>query len=593
MCRHPPQARESFYAQFMHNRSRPLVYLTLAALYVAAAKFGFTMALTAEQVTLVWPPTGLSLAALVVLGAEAWPGVFLGAFIANITTHTPALVALGIASGNTLEALAASYVVRRLVDEVSSTNWLRYALGLVVGGALVSTTISATIGVFSLCAGGLQPWASFPHLWWTWWMGDAASDLLVAPVVLTWSARPRFRSSLEGTEAVSLAVGLIVASLLIFARPFDSAAPQPLEYLLFPFVIWAAIRFGVAGAAIANLMASSLAIWGTMHGLGPYAIGSGDDRLMLLQVFLSIVGGSGLILGATVTDRDASRRRKAAMLEAALECVISIDHLGRIIEFNPAAERTFGWAKANVIGKDMARLLIPERLHAAHRASIERAAAFDDATDAVERLMESTAVRADGTEFPVEVSLTRLPSDGPPMFTAFLRDITAQRKRAHQLTFRATHDGLTKMLNSAAFMDRLAAAARQANIGGRSDVAVLFVDLDKFKAINDRFGHSTGDRLLMAVARRLRTCVRPSDSIARMGGDEFAVLLERVVDEADITSVVERIREELGRPFHIDGHVIRASASVGTATGSQSGPRAEDLIKAADTAMYEVKAAHA
>src|SRR5215470_3082436 len=574
----------------MHNRSRPLVYLTLAALYVAAAKFGFTMALTAEPVTLVWPPTGLSLAALVVLGAEAWPGVFLGAFIANVTTHTPALVALGIASGNTLEALAASYVVRRLVDEVSSTNWLRYALGLVVGGALVSTTMSATIGVFSLCAGGLQPWASFPHLWWTWWMGDAASDLLVAPVVLTWSARPRFRSSLEGAEAVSLAAGLIVASLLIFARPFDSAAPQPLEYLLFPFLIWAAIRFGVAGAAIANLMGASLAIWGTIHGLGPYAAGRGDERLMLLQIFLGIVGGSGLILGATVSDRDASRKRKAAMLEAALDCVVSIDHLGRIVEFNPAAERTFGWARADVIGRDMARLLIPERLRASHRAGIQRAAALD-AADALERRLESTAVRADGSEFPIELSLTRLPSEGPPAFTAFLRDITTQRKRAHQLTFRATHDGLTKMLNSAAFMERLAAAARQANIGGRSDVAVLFVDLDKFKGINDRFGHSTGDRLLMAVARRLRSCVRPTDSIARMGGDEFAVLLERVDDESDIAAVVERIRDELGRPFHIDGHAIRATASVGIAKGSESGPRAEDLIRAADAAMYEVKAA--
>jgi diguanylate cyclase (GGDEF)-like protein len=149
------------------------------------------------------------------------------------------------------------------------------------------------------------------------------------------------------------------------------------------------------------------------------------------------------------------------------------------------------------------------------------------------------------------------------------------------------------MLNSEAFMDRLAVAARQANIGGRSDVAVLFVDLDKFKAINDRFGHATGDHLLMAVARRLRTCVRPSDSIARMGGDEFAVMLERVEDEADILSVVERIRDELSRPFQVDGHVIRASASIGTARGSKVGPRAEDLIRAADAAMYEVKAAHA
>ncbi len=368
------------------------------------------------------------------------------------------------------------------------------------------------------------------------------------PVVLTWNARPRFRSWREGAEAVSLATGLVAVSALVFARPFASAGPQPLEYVLFPFIIWAAIRFGVAGAAIANLMTSALAIWSTIHGVGPYAIGRGDDRLILLQIFLGVVGGSGLILGATVSDRDASRKRKAAMLEAALDCVISIDHLGRIVEFNPAAERTFGWARADVLGKDMARLLIPERLRAAHRAGVQRAATLDS-IEPLERRMESTAVRADGTEFPIELSLTRLPSDGPPMFTAFLRDITTQRKRTHQLTFRATHDGLTKMLNSAAFMDRLAVAARQANIGGRSDVAVLFVDLDKFKAINDRFGHSTGDRLLMAVARRLRTCVRPTDSIARMGGDEFAVLLERVDEPADIEAVVERIREELDRPF--------------------------------------------
>jgi len=573
----------------MTSRSRSIVVVTLAAIYVVAAKFGFTMASSAEQVTLVWPPSGLSLAALVVFGADAWPGVLLGAFVANVTSHEPVLVALAIASGNTLEAVAAAFAIRRFAGPAGSPNWLRYALALIVGGAMISTTISATVGVGSLCLRGLQPWPSFGRLWWTWWMGDAAAVLLIAPAILTWRARPRLRHWRDGTEAVGLAAGLVAASTLVFARSFASAAPQPLEYILFPFIIWAAIRFGVSGAALANVMVSSLAIWATVHGAGPYAFDRGDDRLMLLQIFLAILGGSGLILGATVSDRDASRKRKTAMLEAALDCVISIDHLGRIVEFNPAAERTFGRARADVIGKDMARLLIPERLRAAHRSAAHRASAMD-AADVLERRMESTAVRADGTEFPIELSLTRLPSDGPPMFTAFLRDITTQRKRAHQLTFRATHDSLTKMLNGAAFMERVAEAARQANIGGRSDVAVLFVDLDKFKAINDRFGHSTGDRLLMAVARRLRSCVRPTDSIARMGGDEFAVLLERVGGDADITAVIDRIRDELDRPFQIDGHSIRASASVGVATGSQSGPRAEDLIRAADRAMYEVKA---
>jgi len=208
----------------MHNRSRSFVYVTLAALYAVAAKFGFMMALTSERVTLVWPPTGLSLAALVVLDIGVWPGVFLGALIANATNHVPVLVALGIATGNTLEAVSAAYIVRRLVGEERSANWLRYALGLVVGGALVSTTLSATIGVLSVCASGLQPWTAFRQLWWTWWLGNTASDLLIAPVVLAWSARPRFRNWIEGAEAMGLAIGLVVASLLVFARPFDSAA---------------------------------------------------------------------------------------------------------------------------------------------------------------------------------------------------------------------------------------------------------------------------------------------------------------------------------------------------------------------------------
>src|SRR5262245_51532267 len=145
----------------MNNRTRLLVCLTLAAIYVAAAKFGFMMAFTAEQVTLVWPPTGLSLAALVVLGIDVWPGVFLGALVANVTSHEPALAALGIAAGNTCEAVAAAVFIRRVGGTVSSANWLRGAMGLVVGGALVSTTVSATIGVASLCASGLQPWAAF------------------------------------------------------------------------------------------------------------------------------------------------------------------------------------------------------------------------------------------------------------------------------------------------------------------------------------------------------------------------------------------------------------------------------------------------
>jgi diguanylate cyclase (GGDEF)-like protein/PAS domain S-box-containing protein len=279
-------------------------------------------------------------------------------------------------------------------------------------------------------------------------------------------------------------------------------------------------------------------------------------------------------------------------VEAALDCIIVIDHRGRIVEFNPAAERTFGHARGIAIGRDFAELLVPAHLREFHRLAFARHQRAGD-SGLIGRRFETRALRADGTEFPVELSLTRVPATEPAMFTAFVRDITEQKQKAKQLAFRATHDGLTSLLNNAAFVERLTLVARQANIGGRRDAAVLFVDLNKFKQINDRYGHVVGDRLLIAIARRLRSAVRPSDSVGRLGGDEFAVLLENVVQQHDVDAVVERVQDALDQPFTVDGHEIRASASVGIALASEHGPRPQDLLKAADLSMYQVKTARA
>jgi len=566
----------------------------VATLYVAAAKFGFTMAFTAEQVTLVWPPTGIALAALLLLGADLWPAIFLGAFIANITTHEPVAVALGIATGNTLEAVAAAWLIRRYVGTPFSRSWLRFTLVVIGLGALATTMISATIGVTSLCLGGLQPWSAFAPLWRTWWLGDAAGDLIVATAILTFSARPRAITRWQGLEIGALVAGLASASLVVFGRRFDSAAHYPLEYLVFPFLIWAAIRFGIAGAALANVLTSAIAIWGTVHAFGPYAAAGpqGDERLMLLQIFIGVIASSGLLLGATASDRDASRIRKAGWLDAALDCIISMDHAGRIIEFNPAAERTFGHSRAQAVGKDFAELLLPEHLRDYHRRAIAVPRRLGD-PGLLGRRFETVALRADGAEFPVEISLSSLPTTGPPTFTAFLRDITEQKRMVKQLAFRATHDGLTSVLNNAAFMERLTLAARQANIGGRQDVAVIFADLNRFKEINDRYGHIVGDHLLVAIARRLRAAVRPSDSVARLGGDEFAILLEHVGDRNDVDAVVARVEGALNQPFNVDGREIQASVSVGIALASVDGPRPQDMLRAADKSMYRMKSARA
>ena len=173
-----------------------------------------------------------------------------------------------------------------------------------------------------------------------------------------------------------------------------------------------------------------------------------------------------------------------------------------------------------------------------------------------------------------------------------MRDITRQKRRAKQLAFRATHDGLTKLLNRSAFMDRLKDAVLHAREVGGS-IAILFIDLDQFKAFNDRLGHLVGDRLLVETARRLRRCVRPGDVVARLGGDEFAILLERVIDATDASNMADRIRRDLNRSFAVDDDEVRLSASIGIAINGHDGDRPHDLLRTADADMYRAKAAGA
>ncbi len=201
------------------------------------------------------------------------------------------------------------------------------------------------------------------------------------------------------------------------------------------------------------------------------------------------------------------------------------------------------------------------------------------------------AMRADGSEFPVELSLTRIPDTDPPMFTSFIRDITEQQRVVSRLAFRATHDGLTDLFNRTEFMARLGEAATHAGSGG-ARIAVLFVDLDRFKVINDRLGHDVGDRLLIAASRRLRACVRPADTLARFGGDEFAILIEHAANEADVAAVADRIHRAFDQPFSIDPHELTIAASIGVAfSADEVASEPEDLLRRADVAMYREKAA--
>ncbi|HET9766224.1 MAG TPA: MASE1 domain-containing protein [Thermoanaerobaculia bacterium] len=288
--------------------------LVVAALYFGAAKVGLTMAFLAEQVSPVWPATGIALAAVLLLGPRVWPGIALGAFLANATADEPLLVAAGIAAGNTLEALAGAWLVGLGRRFRPALDGMADALALVGLAAGVATTVAATIGVTSLCAGGLEPWSRFGALWGVWWLGDAMGALVMAPLLLTWLAPGREvwppRRTLE--LAAGVALGAIVCALVFAVRPASALAPGPsLEYAAFPFLVWAALRGGPRGAALVTFVTSAVAIGGTLAGSGPFAAAAPHEALVLLQTYMGVVALTGLFLAAAVAERDRAEKARA------------------------------------------------------------------------------------------------------------------------------------------------------------------------------------------------------------------------------------------------------------------------------------------
>jgi signal transduction histidine kinase/CheY-like chemotaxis protein len=240
------------------------------------------------------------------LGRRSSIGVFLGALIANATADEPFAVAAGIAIGNTLEALLAASILRRFQFD---GGLARVRDVLVLGGAtLISPIVAATIGTVSLVAGGVHPLADAPGLWWLWWLGDALGGLIVAPLLLVWTERRKHVRIVEGIAGIALLAAVSALSFVVLRHV------QATEYVVFPFIIWAALRFGPLGTATAAVISNAIAIWGTHLGRGPFAGAGPEQGLVLLQIFMAIVMMTGLVLGAVTAQYRLSQSRKDEFL---------------------------------------------------------------------------------------------------------------------------------------------------------------------------------------------------------------------------------------------------------------------------------------
>ena len=274
----------------------------LAAAYWAAAWLGLRYVTIGHSVSLVWPPAGLAFAALVLFGPRIWPGVTLGAFLANAMTPIPLAAAVGIALGNTGEALVAALILRRMAGSRPQLEEPRHVRALIFVAAPLGALVATLVGVTSLhLTGALGSNIEFRVLA-TWLAGDMLGLLIVAPVCLSWATRPLARDTRRVLEVVALVVGTAAAADLGLLQSISLPVLGQLEYtyLLFPFVVWAAVRFGPRGATLVTLSVAAVAVWHTVRGGGPFLVQSYGGTLFAVAFYLLVLAVMGLLVASAV-----------------------------------------------------------------------------------------------------------------------------------------------------------------------------------------------------------------------------------------------------------------------------------------------------
>ncbi|MGA2578101.1 MAG: EAL domain-containing protein [Bryobacteraceae bacterium] len=298
-------------------------------------------------------------------------------------------------------------------------------------------------------------------------------------------------------------------------------------------------------------------------------------------------------IGDDITERKNAEKNRAqaedryrGLLEAAPDAMVVVNEGGDIVLLNVQAEKQFGYRRDELLGQKVKRI-IPEGFAERLIADALRSAA-DALAQRIGTGIELTGRRKDGSDFPIEIMLSPLKSAEGTLVTAAIRDISVRKNAEAQITHSAQHDSLTGLPNRVLLNDRIGQAIASAARYSRQ-IAVLCLDLDGFKHLNNSLGRSIGDRLLQSVAKRLQGCVRTSDTVSRLGGDEFVVLLSEAEQWEDAAFIAGRMLESVAQAYSIDGHDLHVTASIGVSLFSEDGPDAETLIKNADNAMYQAK----
>ena len=293
----------------------------LAVVYFIAGKLSLKLAFLYASASPVWPPAGIALAALLLLGYRVWPAIFVGAFLVNYTTAGNIWTSLGIATGNTLEAAIGTWLIVRFAGgtRVFDRAYDVFRFALVVA---LSTLVSPSIGLTGLALGGFAAWANYPAIWVTWWLGDLSGAVMFAPLVILWVGQPwrRINPARDLEVAVLLVLLAFLTTVVFGGWFFISVLNYPIAFILGPIIVWTAFRLSARETAAGLFVLSAIAIWGTLHRYGPFVRQDQNQSLLLLQSFNVLTTITAMALAAGMAERrraEATLEQQRATVEAA------------------------------------------------------------------------------------------------------------------------------------------------------------------------------------------------------------------------------------------------------------------------------------
>ncbi|HEV3118338.1 MAG TPA: PAS domain S-box protein [Gemmataceae bacterium] len=427
-----------------------------------------------ERVTAValWPTTGGALAALLLFGVRFWPAVFLAEFLGQGVNGLPFALLLSVATGNTLQAVAGAYLLQRWAGFRNGLDRLQDVLSLILLAGGVSALVSGVASAVGLLLAGGVNWGTAGLCWVSWRLAHGLGILVVAPVVLTWAGQTRatvVRRS--AVETVALLSALVLVSMIAFGGrasilPFHS----PLPYLIFPVLIWAAVRFGLRGAVTATLLVTLVGIWSTMHGYGAFAGPSFQESVIPLQAFVLVVATTVLVLAASSGDRDAAQNSLRQSEEYYRSLFQDNPHpmwlydteTLAFLAVNDAAVESYGYSAQEFLAMKLMDLRPPGETHAAHSAHDT----LSKSSSKLEKLGTWRHRKKDGSLIDVEIAVHDFQFRGRPARLVLSHDVTQRRQAEKALRaseeryrhlfedvpigiYRTTPDGRTLLANPA------------------------------------------------------------------------------------------------------------------------------------------------